>query len=69
MLIVISALEKSSIRPKSTVSDYSIGLVENLGMVLYKDYLVPMELSAVLFFVAMAGVVLLNRKERIISSH
>ena len=69
MLIVISALEKSNIRPKSTVSDYSIGMVENLGMVLYRDYLVPMELSAVLFFVAMAGVVLLNRKERIVSSN
>lgn len=41
---------------------YDIGLVENLGEVLYKDYLVPMELSSVLFFVSMIGVVLLNRK-------
>jgi NADH-quinone oxidoreductase subunit J len=65
MLIVTSALEKAVLTSPHLVSDYNIGLVENLGSVLYREYLLPMELSAVLFFIAMAGVMLLGRKEKI----
>lgn len=67
MLIVTSALDKSTLISHNTESDFNIGLVENLGEVLYREYLLPMELSAVLFFIAMAGVVLLGRKEKIIN--
>jgi NADH-quinone oxidoreductase subunit J len=42
-----------------------IGLVKNLGQVLYKDYLLPFELSSVLFLTAMVGAVLLAKKEQI----
>src|SRR5882762_9430267 len=34
----------------------SIGLIKNLGMVLFQDYVVPFELSSVLFLSAMVGV-------------
>ena len=42
-----------------------IGLVKNLGKILYHDYLIPFELSSVLFLTAMVGAVLLGKKEQI----
>jgi len=42
-----------------------IGLVRNLGKILYHDYLIPFELSSVLFLTAMVGAVLLGKKEQI----
>jgi len=42
-----------------------IGLVKNLGKILYHDYLLPFEMSSVLFLTAMVGAVLLGKKEQI----
>jgi NADH-quinone oxidoreductase subunit J len=42
-----------------------IGLVKNLGKVLYEQYLFPFEISSVLFLTAMVGAVLLGKKEQI----
>jgi NADH-quinone oxidoreductase subunit J len=41
-----------------------IGLIENLGDVLYKKYLLPFELVSILFLIAMVGAVLLAKKEK-----
>ncbi|HMW39380.1 MAG: NADH-quinone oxidoreductase subunit J [Saprospiraceae bacterium] len=65
MLLTMAALSKTTL-PQATDANYNIGLVENLGATLYKEYLLPMEISSVLFLIAMAGVVLLGRKEKII---
>lgn len=43
--------------------DSQIGMVENLGKVLYTQYLLPFELASVLFLVAMVGAVMLGKKE------
>ena len=42
-----------------------VGLVKNLGKVLYEQYLFPFEVSSVLFLTAMVGAVLLGKKEQI----
>jgi NADH-quinone oxidoreductase subunit J len=42
-----------------------IGLVKNLGKVLYEQYLLPFELASILFLTAMVGAVLLAKKEQI----
>jgi len=42
-----------------------IGLVKNLGRILYEDYLLPFELSSILFLTAMVGAVLLGKKEQL----
>ena len=42
-----------------------IGLVKNLGKVLYNEYLVPFELSSILFLTAMIGAVMLGKREQI----
>ena len=43
--------------------DPEIGLVENLGKVLFKDFLLPFEISSILLLTAMVGAVLLAKKE------
>ncbi len=41
-----------------------IGMVEVLGKVLFKEYLLPFELASVLFLVSMVGAILLGKKEK-----
>jgi NADH-quinone oxidoreductase subunit J len=41
-----------------------IGLVKNLGRVLMTEYLVPFELSGILFISAMVGAVLLGKRDK-----
>jgi NADH-quinone oxidoreductase subunit J len=64
LVIIVAALRKA--QPEG-FNPYTYkpgaGLVENLGMVLFRDYLLPFELITVLFFVAMVGAVLLGKKE------
>ncbi|MHC1706819.1 MAG: NADH-quinone oxidoreductase subunit J [Bacteroidales bacterium] len=43
--------------------DEKIGLVKNLGIVLYRQFLIPFEVSSVLFISAMVGAVLLGKRE------
>jgi NADH-quinone oxidoreductase subunit J len=39
------------------------GMVENLGKILFNDYVLPFELAAILLLVAMIGAVLLGKRE------
>lgn len=43
--------------------DSQIGMVENLGRLLFSKYLLPFELVSVLFLSAMVGAVMLGKKE------
>jgi len=45
-------------------ADEGKGLVENIGRRLFTDYLIPLEISSVLFLSAMIGAVMLAKKER-----
>lgn len=64
-LVLIAGLKTSTITGQTAASgtDNSIGLVENLGKVLYQQYLIPFELSSVLFLVAMIGAIILGKEE------
>lgn len=64
-LIFLSAYKSSLQIEIENSGGYQIGLVENLGEILYRDYLFPIEICSVLFLVAMIGVVLLGRKEKL----
>ncbi|GAB4015431.1 NADH-quinone oxidoreductase subunit J family protein [Spirosoma koreense] len=46
-----------------TPFDPKTGLVENLGRLLYSDYILPFELASVLFLIAMVGAVMLGKRE------
>ena len=40
-----------------------IGLIKNLGQVLFNEYLLPFEVSSILFLSAMVGAVMLGKNE------
>lgn len=62
MVTLVGSLKGAeSIQPGDTF-DPNIGLVSNLGNVLFKDFLLPFEVSSLLFLAAMAGAVFLGKK-------
>jgi NADH-quinone oxidoreductase subunit J len=49
---------------KASTKDGDIGLIKNLGNALFKEYVVPFEISSILFLSAIVGAVVLGRRER-----
>lgn len=46
------------------IKNPEIGLVGNLGKVLFKEFLLPFEISSILLLTAMVGAVLLGKKDK-----
>jgi NADH-quinone oxidoreductase subunit J len=65
LLVVLIALVRQNNFQTPQVQGFvsQTGMVENLGKVLYSEYLLPFELVSILFFVAMVGAVLLGKRE------
>ncbi len=62
MVTLTGALHGSVVTEATLAVNTSNGLVKNLGQVLFKDFVVPFEISSLLFLAAMAGAVLLGKK-------
>lgn len=65
LLVLIGVFRGYDIRAITDPALNQIGLVKNLGKILYTDYLFPFEISSVLFLTAMVGAVLLGKKEQL----
>ena len=64
-LVMIAALVKSDVITNTVqINAGNAGLVKNLGKALFNDYVVPFEISSVLFLSAMIGVVVISKKEK-----
>lgn len=63
MLVLIAALKGAESIPLQAATASNTGMVENVGIVLYNKYALPFEIASVLFLSAMAGAVLLSKKE------
>ena len=64
-LVLMAALMKTkavSAAVEMQTGDY--GLIKNLGQVLFNDYVLPFEISSVLFLSAMIGAVVISKKEQ-----
>jgi NADH-quinone oxidoreductase subunit J len=61
-LVVLAALRDASVRPVPQESS-EIGLIENLGKILFTNYVLPFEISSVLFLSAMIGAIVIGKKE------
>lgn len=64
LVIMVAATRKmdlGQVMPETYSSQ--TGMVESLGKILYRDYVLPFELVSVLFFVAMVGAVMLGKRE------
>jgi NADH-quinone oxidoreductase subunit J len=64
LLVMIAALKEAEVKGKVTqLTTGDIGLIKNLGKALFTDYVVPFEISSVLFLSAMVGTVVIGKRE------
>jgi len=64
MLVLVAALRNIDIRNQvAEVNTGDIGLIKNLGKELFSTYVVPFEVSSVLFLSAMVGAVVIGKRE------
>ena len=64
MIVLVGSLRGSELLAQRPATDYSIGLVKNLGKVLFTDFLLPFEIASVLLLAAMVGAVMLGKSEK-----
>ncbi len=64
MIVFVAALAKTEeIKRTSSLSGSDIGLIKSLGVALFNTYVVPFEISSVLFLSAMVGAVVIGKKD------
>lgn len=63
LLVLVAALKQSANAGSLDLTKGDIGLIQNLGRVLFTDYVFPFEISSVLFLSAMIGAVVISKKE------
>ena len=64
LLILVAALKNTGINQQlARVNNSDFGLIKSLGKVLFNDYVVPFEISSILFLSAMIGAIVIGKKE------
>lgn len=63
LLTMLGALRGAIQINATNTPDSQIGLVENLGRVLFTDFVVPFEIAGILFLAAMVGAVLVGKRD------
>lgn len=63
LIVIVAALNKSAEIKISLTRGSDIGLIKNLGRTLFNNYLIPFEISSVLFLSAMVGAVVIGKKD------
>jgi NADH-quinone oxidoreductase subunit J len=62
LVILVAALKGTTTLPAPGPSNAGLGLVQNLGQVLFKQFLLPFEVASLLFLSAMVGAVMLGKR-------
>ncbi|MDE3251244.1 MAG: NADH-quinone oxidoreductase subunit J [Bacteroidota bacterium] len=63
MMLVSLVRQASELNGKTALmAEGNIGLIKNLGKALFSDYVVPFEITSVLFLSAMVGAVVIGKK-------
>ncbi|MEP7233138.1 MAG: NADH-quinone oxidoreductase subunit J [Ginsengibacter sp.] len=65
MIVIVAAISSSTSNKVVLQPGTSVGLIKNLGLALFNDYVIPFEISSVLFLSAMIGAVVIGKKEQI----
>jgi NADH-quinone oxidoreductase subunit J len=63
LLVVMVAALKSTEQRMTELGTGDIGLIQNLGKVLFTDYVVPFEIASILFLSAMVGAVVIGKRD------
>ncbi len=62
LLVLLAAFMTAKNQQAVMIGAGNAGLIKTLGKVLFKDYIVPFEISSVLFLSAMVGAVVIGKK-------
>lgn len=63
LIVMVGMFKGAETIAASHPHDAGIGMIKNLGKVLFNDFMLPFEVSSVLFLAAMVGAVMLGKKE------
>ncbi len=64
LLVLVAALRETDLKQQQAlVIEGGIGLIKNLGKELFTTYVVPFEISSILFLSAMVGAVVIGKRE------
>ena len=64
LLVLVAALKQADLKTQvAEMNKGNIGLIHNLGLSLFQDYVIPFEISSILFLSAMVGVVVIGKRE------
>lgn len=63
LLVLVAALKETELKGQlAQVNEGDIGLIKNLGKVLFNEFVIPFEISSILFLSAMVGAVVIGKK-------
>jgi NADH-quinone oxidoreductase subunit J len=62
--VLVTALWATNFGQNPAIVNQDIGLASTLGKVLFNEFLIPFEVSSVLFLSSMVGIVIFNKKEQ-----
>lgn len=64
LLVLVAALKETEVKMLvAQTTEGEIGLIQNLGKTLFNEYVIPFEISSILFLSAMIGAVVLGKKD------
>ena len=63
MIVLVAAFSSAETKDVVMRSGTSVGLIENLGQALFNKYVVPFEISSILFLSAMVGTIVIGKKD------
>ena len=64
LLVMVAALKDTEIKQQMVqLNGGDIGLIKNLGKTLFNEYVIPFEVSSILFLSAMIGAIVLGKKD------
>lgn len=63
LIVFVAAISQSADIKISMAKGSGIGLINNLGRALFNDYVIPFEISSVLFLSAIVGTVVIGKKD------
>jgi NADH-quinone oxidoreductase subunit J len=62
LITLVGSIKGFAIAQPQMANSADIGLIKNLGKVLFKDFLLPFEAASILFLSAMVGAVMIGKK-------
>jgi NADH-quinone oxidoreductase subunit J len=65
LLVLVGTLKGTDQMLVQSAAPVEVGLVKSLGRVLFKEYMLPFEISSILLLAAMVGAVMLGKPDNI----